>query len=257
MSHIFDTFPINDELEMLECRLYELRDIPNLTHVAVEGDVTHQGKAKPYHLSEAIAGGRFADYLDRIIVVRATNLPTVADAPDPWAREYATREHCATGIIEGGVEDDDVVLHGDLDEVPRPIVVRNLHPRGMVALEMVGLFWAIDWRYGPPWMGTVATTAGRLTSFCDMRDARSVAPRIPDAGWHMSWIGGAAVAMSKVGSFCHPEVRRDVVAGIASGRFITDGYHLDGMKLQAVDVDDTWPRYVRDGLCPRSWFRPR
>lgn len=257
MSHIWDTTPVNDEMDLVACRLMELSGIPNLTHVFVEGDVTHQGNAKPYWLSEAVAGGRFAEYAERIIIVRATGLPTVADAPDPWAREYATREHCATGIIEGGVENDDIVLHGDLDEIPRALVARNLHPRGMVALEMAGLFWAVDYLYPYPWRGTVATTAGRLTSFCAMRDARSIAPRIPDAGWHLSWLGGPEMAMTKVDSFCHPEVRARVVEGIGNGRFYEQGWHLDGAKLAPVDVDETWPRYVRDGLCPKSWFRPR
>lgn len=248
---IWDCVPVNDELDLVECRLMELEDVPNLVHVMVEADVTHQGRPKPYHLSEN--SDRFNKWAERVIIVRATNLPTVADAPDAWAREQAQREHCAAGLIEGGVESGDVVLHGDLDEIPRSLVVRNLHPRGMVALEMTGLFWSCRWRYPYPWLGTVATTAGRVTSFNAMRDARNTAPRIPDAGWHLSWLGGADRARTKLASFCHPEVAARVDEGINNGRFLNEGWHVDGAQMTRCEVDDTYPRYVRDELCPASW----
>ncbi len=249
---IIDTVPVNDELDLIEARLYELENVPNLIHVMVEGDVTHQGRSKPYHLSDN--ADRFNKWAERLIIVRATGLPTIEEAPDPWAREYATREFCRVGLVEAGADDNDVVLHGDLDEIPRALVVRNLNPRGMVGLEMTGHFWSCKWVYPYPWRGTVAVKAGNFTSFCDVRDARNVAPRIPDAGWHLSWLGGADMARTKVTSFCHPEVERRVEEGIATGRFITDGWHLDGAKMTRCEIGDDHPRYVRDGLCPESWL---
>ena len=35
------------------------------------------------------------------------------------------------------------------------------------------------------------------------------------------------------------------------------GLHVDGTKLLPVDVDETWPKWIREGNAPASWYRPR
>jgi hypothetical protein len=108
-----DTFPFHDELDMLECRLTEIFDAVDFV-IAVEADVTHQDNPKPYYLTENLQ--RFDAFRDKLIVVRATGLPTIADDPDPWARELAQREHVATGLAQiGNVTNHDIILHGDVD----------------------------------------------------------------------------------------------------------------------------------------------
>src|SRR5688572_27564099 len=115
---------VNDELDMIECRLTELENIPNLTHVFVEADVDHQDHPKPYHLTENIE--RFDQWKDRLVVVRASGLPTASENPDPWAREHAQREFVREAFTDA--EPDDVILHGDLDEIPRDVFARNVRP---------------------------------------------------------------------------------------------------------------------------------
>lgn len=250
---IFDTFMGNNELDMLECRLYELQDVPNLVHVLVEADVDHQDHPKPYHFTEHL--DRFAAWQDRLRIVHATGLPTVGDDPDPWAREHAQREWVREALTDA--DPDDIVLHGDIDEIPTVLVARNIRPRGFVAFAQRGHFWAVDWLYPLPWMGTVAARVRDIHSFGAMRDVRNTARRIPDAGWHLSWLGGPDIATAKVGSFCHPEVETRIRDGLASDAFLRDGWHVDGEKMTPVDVDDTWPRWVHERRCPESWFRPR
>ncbi len=258
---IFDTFMVGgaDELDVLECRLYELEDVAGVVHVAVEADVDHQGHPKPFALSESL--DRFAQWKERLVVVRASGLPTVAEDSGAWAREHSQREWCAQGLVDAGCENDDVVLHGDLDEIPKAVVARNVAPRqgALVALAMRGHFFAVDWVYPHPWMGTVAARAADVRSFAVLRDTRNTAPALPDAGWHLSWMGGAQANRRKLGSFCHPEVEAQIGDGLSGGRnaFLEQGIHVDGSVMAPVDVDETWPRYVREGRCPKSWFRPR
>lgn len=250
---IWDTFMMRDELDILEARLVELENIPNLIHVAIEADVDHQDHPKPYVLSENLE--RFAPWKERLRVVRAHGLPTAQEDPDPWARELAQREWARAGMTDA--DPDDVVLHGDLDEVPTDLVTRNVRPIVFVAFDMTCFSMAVDWLHSDRWRGTVAGRFGRIRSFGEMRGMRNFAQPIPDAGWHLGWLGGRDAQLVKLGSFCHPEIADRTLAGIQENRFLTDGYHVDGKKLIPVDVDETWPRYVYERRCPESWFRSR
>jgi hypothetical protein len=93
-----------------------------------------------------------------------------------------------------------------------------------------------------------------------MRDVRMTAlnpTHLTDAGWHLSWLGGADAALRKVGSFCHPEVEDRIRNGLTSDQFLREGFHVDGTKMTAVDVDETWPKWIVEGHAPASWYRPR
>jgi beta-1,4-mannosyl-glycoprotein beta-1,4-N-acetylglucosaminyltransferase len=261
---IIDAFPFHDELDILECRLVELYDAVDW-FVAVEADVTHQDRPKPYYLSENL--DRFAAFKDKLVVVQATGLPAVTEFPDPWAREHAQREHIATGLRTIGVSDQDIVLQSDVDEIPRPLHARNVRPGGgLLAFGMRGHFWAVDWLYKPTWYGTVAGTCASILRLGDrpfgkMRDQRNRAltpPHLQDAGWHLSWLGGPERVVKKVGAFCHPEVEGRIRGGIENDNFFwREGWHVDGEKMVPVDVNDEWPRWIYEGHAPASWYRPR
>ncbi len=269
---IIDSFPANDEYDMLEMRLTEIYDVVDW-FVAVEADVTHQDSPKPYYITENI--DRFAPWKDKLIVVRASGLPTNAEDSDPWARELAQREHVATGLAQIGVSADDIILHGDIDEIPRALHVRNVKPRPgwFVTFEQRMHCFAVDWQHPDPWFGTVAGRAATVKGLTDnvncfarMRDKRNrftqpgagVDPQpLFDAGWHFSWLGGREAGLRKLGSFCHPEIADRTQVGLEADMYYREGYHVDGRRQLAVDVNETWPKYIRDGKAPASWFRPR
>lgn len=252
---IFDSFMVNDELDMLECRLTEMENIDNLIHIAVEANVDHQDHPKPFHISENI--DRFERWSDRLVVVKAKGLPPKTLNPDPWAREHAQREFVGKALHEHGAEPDDVVLHGDLDEIPTEVAARNVRPSGMVAFDMACYSMAVDWQHPQRWRGTVAAKVKNIGTFGAMRDARNFAPAIPAAGWHLGWLGGQEAQLRKLGAFCHPEIAERTLSGIEENWFLTEGWHVDGQKLIPVDVDRSWPRWIRERKCPESWFRPR
>lgn len=254
---IVDTFPFFNELELLECRLEEMYDAVDY-FVAVEADVDHQGHPKPYILSENRA--RF-EWCEKLVVVRATDLPPVDEYPNAWYREVAQREHLTTGLAQLDLQPDDIILHGDVDEIPRAVVARNIRPKGMTTLLQRGHFWAVDWLYPPGWEGTVAARVKDITSFGEMRNTRRQNPArmcIPDAGWHFSWLGGDEANLVKVNSFCHPETIPTITEAIEKGSVHrTQGIHSDGVKMEPVEVDKSWPAYIHERRCPESWWRPR
>jgi hypothetical protein len=255
VPHIYDAFMLNDDLDVLECRLYELESIPNLTHVVVEADVTHQDDPKPSHLSDNWQ--RFSPWHDRIHRVWATGLPTAKEAPDPWAREHAQREWIGHGLA--GADRNDVLLQSDVDEIPSTLVLRNLRPNGMIALQQRMCCFAVDWLHPDPWYGPVAARVGQVRQFGAMRDARNTCPHIGGGGWHFSWLGGDDANLRKLNAFCHPEVADRIHAGLTvqGNRFREDGWHVDLVKMEAVDVDETWPKWIVERRCPDVWWRPR
>ena len=273
---IIDAFPIHDELELLECRLTELYDAVD-HFVAVEANVTHQDTPKPYYITENIE--RFDQWSDKLIVVRATDLPTAADAPDPWAREHAQREWIQESFASiPHIRTTDIIMQSDVDEIPRALHARNVRPGdGLTVFGMRGHFHAVDWLYPHVWQGTVAGTVRTVlgmgpTPFANMRTARTgyvIHPSIPtgvmpdhmtDAGWHLSWLpnpgeSSAEAAVRKVESFCHPEVRDQILA--SPGLFAKQGIHVDGVRMKGVDVNDEWPEWITAGNAPQAWYRPR
>ena len=116
------------EADIWECRFRELENIPDLHHVIVEAEVTHRGDPKPLWFHEH--ADRFKPWAERITYVRvpAGMLPSREENPDPWCREYAQREYCHAGLDEAAP--DDIVLHGDADEIPSPGAITALQQEG-------------------------------------------------------------------------------------------------------------------------------
>jgi hypothetical protein len=263
-----DAFPFAGsptELLLLECRLTELYDAVD-AFVIVEATTDHQGHAKPLNFYDHY--DRFAPWKDKIVYIVADDLPTPADDEWEWAREHAQREWIGRALIILGAQPDDILMQSDADEIPTALAARNVNPRGdeKIPFHQRGHFWAIDWLYPPGWNGTVACRVGALPSFtrdragcfAAMRDSRNnPSPKqILAGGWHFSWLGTHEDRMAKVRSFCHPEVEHRIVTN--ADRYYRDGVHVDDIKLEPVDVDHTWPKWMQDPAnVPECWLRPR
>lgn len=251
-----DCFPFNNELDLLECRLTEL-DAAVDYFVLVEAPVTHGGnKSKPLYFAEN--KDRFAAWSDRIVHIVADEMPTDVDA---WSREHAQREFFWDGLRKLDAGPDDIVLQSDVDEIPTALTATFVNPKGFVRFRQTLYSFAIDWKHPEPWWGTVAGRVKDITKMAAMRDARChYLPELPDAGWHFSWLGGLEKAAQKLDSFCHPEVA-DLGWRERLQECYEQGIHLDngrvGTKLIPVDVDDTYPEWIREGHAPASWYRPR
>ena len=113
-----DAWPFS-QFEMLSLRLAELSSVVD-AFIIVESDRTHMGDPKPLHFSPNRE--RFAPYLDRIVhIVHRNNLT------DPRDIEHAQRWlGGGEGLARAGVRDGDLVIVGDVDEVPRASVLETL-----------------------------------------------------------------------------------------------------------------------------------
>lgn len=211
---IWDAFLFNDELRLLELRLRLLAG--TVDHVVVvEATTTFSGHPKPLHFSEAGLDTTWFPGSVHVLVVELA-----PGAGEAWDRENAQRAALGTYLREHAGPSD-LLLIGDVDELPRPAVLHRLaHTLDEPArLRMVNALYFANWHQPRPWtlgpmvtrldgMGhpSVRATLGERLS----EDATFVEEYVPDAGWHLSFLGGPEAVVSKLAAYSHQELNTDL-----------------------------------------------
>ena len=266
MKMIFDCFMFSHEFEILELRLLELYDVVD-RFVIVEATKTHRGLPKPLHFAEQRE--RFAPYLDKIVHVVVDDMP---DNPDPFAMDAFQRGAIVRGLYEA--HDDDFIIIGDLDEIPRANLVRELRdrPQDIVGFQMILSCFKYNYVCMEGETQAVWSVAARARHvrrlgtqyFRDKRlylhnvaNAGVLLPEfvvvLPHAGWHFGWIGDHEAALRKLQGTPHQEHNTaenvaalvDIDAIIQSGR---DLFQRPGYRWAPVQLNDYFPETLRNNL---------
>lgn len=211
---IWDSFLFNDEVGLLDVRLRLLAG--TVDHVViVQGTTTFSGSPKPLHLeASGIDTSWFPGSVHRVVADL-----DAGDARSAWDRENAQR--AALGAhLSAHADPDDLLLIGDVDELPRPAVLERLARRLVVParLRLVDALYYANWHQPRPWtLGPIAT---RLDGFDHPSvrgtlgtplgaDDRFVEEFVPDAGWHLSFLGGAEAIATKLSAYSHQELNTE------------------------------------------------
>jgi len=243
MMQVVDCFLFADEVDMLECRLHELEDVVDW-FVLVEAEQTFTGRSKSLHYDQHRS--RFERWSDRIVHV-------VAELPngDAWAREAAQREAIIDGLRALPLAPDDTIVLSDVDEIWRPSVVVTDLPRPFTVLSLDMFVHDLGWRHPDKWDGPVVVHVADLPpaevgTFDVVRSCRlhERPPRVPNAGWHLSWFGGDKASQAKQRAFSHVEYA-DV--DVKASRL--NGIHIDVTVLERNEVFDDLPRWI-----PGEWL---
>ena len=241
------------DLDLLDIRLHELADVVD-RFVVVEACQTFTGKRKPLHLYHNRQ--RFAEFADRLDYVTLHDLPT----GDAWTREAYQRNAILAGLQDAA--EDDIVLMGDCDEIPRAASVGQavdaLRHRPIVAFgQRLSFYYANVICFTTDWRGTLAATVKtcREVTPQGMRDARNAVGAIRNAGWHMTNIvgrQGVAALQTKITSFSHTEVATPAILDEAHLReCVALGKDPSGRTdiLFRVERDERdYPRYVLEHM---------
>ncbi|SMH41177.1 Glycosyltransferase family 17 [Azospirillum lipoferum] len=254
---VYDCFPFFNELDLLELRLTELDAVVD-RFVLVEADFTYTGHSKPLYFADNRE--RFAAWADKIVHV------VVRDDPGgfTWRRESHQRDAIMRGLE--GSRPEDMVLVTDVDEIPRPEVLEILCDGHqdfdqLFTLEFDLYYYRLDLKASENWRAAVATPRHLLAGI-GANAARALARQggghiIPQAGWHFTWMGGAARFMEKMRAYSHQEQASlfDRGAGEHAARleklFASGDWEpadIPGLRtgLQRVPIGDSHPRHVRD-----------
>jgi beta-1,4-mannosyl-glycoprotein beta-1,4-N-acetylglucosaminyltransferase len=216
---IIDCFTFFNELEMLDARLEYLDDVVDY-FVIVESNTTFSGKSKP--LNYLPNASRYQKYLHKILYFPyAADLSKLNFNKDishydpqsaPWQVEYMQRNHIGDALKF--FDKDDIVLMGDLDEIPDiefiDKAVREIDSSKIVAFEQQMFYYNFSHRQKDLWKGTILTTNEflQVNSAQRLRDNRWSVPSIT-GGFHLSyWFSPAQIA-TKIQSFAHQEYNKD------------------------------------------------
>lgn len=290
---IYDTFLFFNELELLEVRLRELAPVVD-RFVIVESPRTHSNQPKP--LVFAANRERFRDFADRIIHVVVEDDPTALAAWTPGGRSrFAIEDHDRRSMSRGLVNcrPDDVILTGDVDEIPRatvlkkavaalrfrtdpltrvwswllrrPQVVRSAraifrkhHPLVTVFEQrMYYYFFNCACVNRPWWTGTRMVFYRDFTSAYDLR--RWGGRRVADAGWHFSFMGGVERIRQKIGAYAHGEFNRPEFTDperIEAALRAGKWVLGNDQQLAFEPLDESFPQFIRENRERfRDWIR--
>ncbi len=254
MARVFDCFTFFDEFPILSIRLKELAEVVDV-FVLVEATRTHRGEAKPPYFWERQQ--EFAEYLPKIRAVVVDDLPA---GEDPVALERFQRNCIVRGLNDASA--DDIVLISDADEIPAAAAVRNLTsiaPGCIAALEMRLFYYALNWRMPYDWDRARAFRLAKLRTM-SADDVRRAGPtlRIPDAGWHFSYLAlekdRVARILKKARAFSHAELDQPAYLDERYLRYcVENGFRWCDEKpfvtwLRLVRVDESFPRCVVENL---------
>lgn len=206
---VWDVFPYWRERWAVHARLGLWAELaPDVTHipVALVGDRTHRGTPLPP--PELPAG------VERVAVR--------LDAGDDWGREAQQRD----AVRSLPMAPDDLLLLCDADELvdPRalPAIVAATEG-GPVKLRMANYMCGTRWRHRDWWRHPAACRARYVPEHptADLR-MNFALPRMPDAGWHLTYLGTDADVDAKLSAFAHaeldtPETRQDIARIRAEG----------------------------------------
>lgn len=249
---IIDVFMFNDDFDMLDCRLYQLDGIVD-RFVVIEGNMSFSGIPKPYLLSEAV--DRYALTPMDIVTMDLSDAPVLGQyggwvipgTERAWDREGYQRNGAAEVLNQYPM--DAVVIFGDIDEIPRPEVIREFDRAPSVML-MFHLVYSTQNMYPAPWFGPTIGIRKDMSTALGMRDTRFQRPPIRNAGWHLSWFGKNEDRVRKMHQHTHMELVGNI--GDAIGEGLPSAHkHMDGTSL--VPYRGDLPRWITDGHAPESW----
>jgi len=253
VSRIYDTFMYFNEKEHLRIRLEELWDTVDF-FVLIEGSHTHTGHPKPFYFKES--GPTFFKYRDKLIS-RQVALPP--DGKEPWfgwGREIIQRASINHTLKDLGLQDDDVVLSGDVDEIPRPEAIRAYAGRtDICCLEETNYHYNLNTQLETPTLDPkiFRYQAVKDVGVADLRyyhHAHKIHV-IKDAGWHLSFMGGTDRIIEKMKAYAHYDIRdpktefytsrENVEASIRERKSL---FQRDDVKYRKPADPDDLPRHI-------------
>ncbi|SFC77099.1 glycosyl transferase GT17 family protein [Butyrivibrio sp. YAB3001] len=274
---VIDCVPFFNEVDILKLRLNILDPYVD-KFIIEEATMTFSGEEKElcFEKNKEL----FKDFLDKItyVVVRDTPIKAVTHE-----RDYFQKNCLIDGLKEVGATSDDVIIFGDVDEIPNPVVLQdiirnfdkskvyhlaqrnfyaflNMEEKSGKLLSITGDFPNIQ-EGDRKWLGTKITSIDnipkegivRLRDLVKTDDSRSV--RVSDGGWHFGYMGGqnetnpAKRIGVKVKAAAHQEYNdREILAETMDRLVLGQDIFGRDARFERTEIDESFPDYLREHL---------
>ncbi len=274
---VYDLFPFFNEIDICLMRLNVLDKYVD-KFIIEESTMTFSGEEKElcFEKNKEL----FKQFLPKIEYVVVDDTPKVAKTHE---RDYFQKNHLVEGLKKVGATEDDVIIFGDLDEIPNPVVLEkiikefdktkvyhlaqrnfyaflNMEEKSGKLLSITGEFPEIA-QEDRKWLGTKITSLinipeegiVRLRDLVKPEDSRSV--RVSDGGWHFGYMGGHNAKNpvdrigTKVKAAAHQEYNdREILAETMDRLVLGQDIFGRDARFERVEVDDSFPDYLREHI---------
>lgn len=170
--------------------------------VIVEASKSHTGKDKPYNFE--LNRDRYTQFIDKIVYVKMDDLPSynhaLAFTNVDWVPENRQRI-VLLDAVKPHAQSGDKIIVSDVDEIwdPRRLgEALTKSANGPVVFAQAMFYYYVNTRWPHNWNGSVMATYGQFDSTQYLRDHRGNFPRIEDAGFHFSYMGGVDMVHAKM-----------------------------------------------------------
>ena len=200
---LVDCFLFYNEMDMLHLHLEELYDVVD-KFVLVESTTTFVGNPKELFFEKH--RDRYSKYLDKIVHVVVDDTPKMNN---PWNAERFQRDAIDRGLSQIDLNDHDIIIIGDVDEIPDVDTLSRLHEEGLarpMSLEMDFYYYNFKCRNVDKWYH------GKVVPFKVYKQypqpdniRRSKCDTVEKGGWHLSYFGTPEFISNKLTNFSHQE----------------------------------------------------
>jgi beta-1,4-mannosyl-glycoprotein beta-1,4-N-acetylglucosaminyltransferase len=194
---IIDCFTFFDELDLLEVRLNELKNVVDV-FVLTESELTFTGKKKPLHFLENRE--RFAGFN----IFHTIYIPESKGSPPEFERRQKQFNlDCAFKEI---FRPGDIIIQGDCDEIPRAdtLIQAATAPWSTALFSMSLFYFYINCKEMTPERvhknSRLSRPAGRYLYNAKQNSPVDIV--YSNSGWHFSWMGDV---QSKLAAWGHAE----------------------------------------------------
>ncbi len=134
---IIDCFTFFNELDLLEIRLEYLYETIDY-FVIIESNKSFSGNEKEYILKNNLS--RFKKYQDKIVYIPLNMILFKESKNTAWQREAFQRNAIKNGLTSLDLTSKDLILIGDLDEIPNTTILKELKNQNYIFDNKLSIF---------------------------------------------------------------------------------------------------------------------
>lgn len=277
---VFDVFPFFNELDILEIRLNILD--PHVDYFIISEAVeTFSGIDKPlYFLEHKERFSKFAHKIIYNVVAEKTDVDL-----HPYQRDVF-QKNCIYQVIKDHCTDEDLIIWGDVDEVPNPDIIPEIlkiydkniiyhfaqdNFMGYLNLqETTGLIRAMTPDWDPDdfcrWLGTKLINLKFLETktLTELRsyDEYIKNVRVSPGGWHWSYVGSEdnksveERIYTKIVCAAHSELNTEQIKNQVKSLINNneDPLGRSYSKYSVVPIDNNFPDYLTENTSKYSYI---